>query len=158
MERTLILLKPDTVQRRLCGELIGRLERKGLALVGMKLLQITPELSKKHYKDHVHKGFYPGLEAFVTSGPSVAIVVEGPQAIKVVRELMGKTNGREAAPGTIRGDFGLSQQMNLIHGSDGRESAEREIALYFAPNELVTPLKPLVETVGYTQEFDAITE
>jgi nucleoside-diphosphate kinase len=158
MERTLILLKPDAVQRRLCGELIGRLERKGLALVGMKLLHITPELSKKHYAEHVTKSFYAGLEAFVTSGPAVAIVVEGPQAVKMVRTMMGATNGRKAAPGTIRGDFGLSQQMNLIHGSDSPASAAREIALYFAPGELTNPAKPLNHTVGLDEEFGAITE
>ena len=136
-ERTLILIKPDAMQRRLAGRLIARLEDKGLKLVGMKLLQISPELAKQHYAEHVDKPFYPGLEKFITSKPVVAICAEGPEAISVVRGMMGPTNGRDAAPGTIRGDFGLSRQYNLMHGSDGPEAAKREIGIYFQPNELV---------------------
>jgi nucleoside-diphosphate kinase len=136
-ERTLILVKPDGVNRRLVGTVISRLEQKGLKLVGLKLLHVTPELSKRHYAEHVEKPFYPHLEEFITSGPVAAIVAEGPSAIAVVRTLMGPTNGRDAAPGTLRGDFGLSRQMNLVHGSDGPEAAQREISLYFAPEELV---------------------
>ncbi|MEN9557308.1 MAG: hypothetical protein RLZZ232_3594 [Planctomycetota bacterium] len=138
LERTLILAKPDAVQRRLVGRIVTRIEDKGLSLVGMKMLQVTPELSRQHYAEHVNKPFYPDLEAFITSGPVVAMVVEGPEAIAVMRTLMGKTNARESAPGTIRGDLGASRQMNLIHGSDGPEAAKREIATYFRENELVS--------------------
>ena len=141
-ERTLILFKPDAVQRALCGELLGRIEKKGLTVVGLKMLQVTSDLAKQHYSEHVEKPFYPGLEAFITSGPIVAVAVEGPQAISVMRTLMGATNGAEAAPGTIRGDFGCSRQMNLIHGSDCPESAEKELALYFRVDELFS-YKPL---------------
>ena len=136
VERTLILIKPDGVQRRLTGRILVRLEEKGLKLIGLKLIRVTPELSKKHYAEHVSKPFYPTLEEFITSGPVVAVCAEGPEAVSVVRTLMGPTNGRQAAPGTIRGDFGLSRQMNLIHGSDGPEAAQREIGLYFKPEEL----------------------
>lgn len=137
MERTLILFKPDAVQRRLCGRLLARLEERGLKIVGLKMLQVTKELSRQHYAEHVNKGFYPLLEEFITSGPVVALVAEGPQAVAVVRGMMGPTNGAQAPPGTIRGDFGLSRQMNLMHGSDGPEAAQREIAVYFKPEELV---------------------
>ena len=136
-ERSLILIKPDAVQRRLAGQLIGRLEDKGLKIVGMKMLRVTKELSREHYAEHVEKPFYPLLEEFITSGPVIALVAEGPQAITVVRDMMGPTNGREAAPGTIRGDFGLSRQMNLMHGSDGPEAAVREIGIYFDSEELL---------------------
>ncbi|MBX3436229.1 MAG: nucleoside-diphosphate kinase [Planctomycetaceae bacterium] len=138
MERSLILFKPDAVQRRLCGRLLSRIEDKGLSLVGLKLMRITPELSRQHYAEHVSKPFYPHLEKFITAGPVVALVVEGPGAVAVMRTLMGPTNGRDAAPGTIRGDFGHSRQMNLIHGSDSVESAAREIAIYFQESELVS--------------------
>jgi len=136
-ERTLILIKPDAVERRLAGKLITRLEDKGLNIVGMKMLRVTPELSARHYAEHVKKPFYPLLEAFITSGPVIAIVAEGPEAVSVVRAMMGPTNGRQAPPGTIRGDFGVSRQMNLMHGSDSLEAAQREIATYFEPAELV---------------------
>jgi len=136
-ERTLVLFKPDAVQRRLCGELLGRFERKSLKIVGLKMLRVTQELSRQHYAEHVSKPFYPLLEEFITSGPVVALVAEGPEAISVVRGMMGPTNGRQAAPGTIRGDFGVSRQMNLIHGSDGPEAAAKEIAVYFKPEELL---------------------
>jgi nucleoside-diphosphate kinase len=138
LERTFVLLKPDAVARRLAGELLGRFETRGLKIVGMKMLQVTPELSKRHYAEHVNKGFYPLLEEFITSGPVVALVLEGPGAIAVVRAMLGPTNGRDAAPGTIRGDFGLSRQMNLVHGSDGPEAAARETAIYFKPEELIS--------------------
>jgi|SRR5579863_36611 len=137
MERTLILFKPDAVQRRLCGKLLSRLEDKGFKIVGLKMLQVTKELSARHYAEHVSKPFYPLLEEFITSGPVVAIVAEGPQAVAVVRGMMGPTNGAQAAPGTIRGDFGLSRQMNLMHGSDSIEAAKREIEVYFRPEELI---------------------
>ncbi len=137
-ERSLILFKPDAVQRRLCGQLLSRIEDKGLNIVGLKLIQITPELSQQHYAEHVEKPFYPQLEQFITTGPVVALVVEGPEAIRVMRTMMGPTNGREAAPGTIRGDYGQSRQMNLMHGSDSPEAATREIAIYFNDNELIS--------------------
>jgi len=138
LERTLILIKPDAVQRRLIGRVITRIEDKGLSIIGLKLLHVTPEISRLHYAEHVSKPFYPELESFITSGPLVALAVEGPEAITVMRTLMGKTNAREAVPGTIRGDLGASRQMNLIHGSDGPESAQRELVIYFRSDELVS--------------------
>lgn len=137
MERTLILLKPDAVQRRLMGPIISRFEQKGLNFIAMKMLRVTPELAKKHYAEHVEKGWYPTLEEFITGGPILAAVVEGLEAIGVVREMLGATSGLKAAPGTIRGDFSSSRQMNLVHGSDGPDAAKREIALYFTPEEIV---------------------
>jgi nucleoside-diphosphate kinase len=136
-QRSLILIKPDALQRRLAGTLITRLEQKGLKLIGLKMLQVTEELSREHYAEHVEKPFYPLLEEFITSGPVIALVAEGPEVVSVVRGMMGPTNGRDAAPGTIRGDFGVSRQMNLMHGSDSPEAAEREIGIYFSPNELL---------------------
>jgi nucleoside-diphosphate kinase len=138
MERTLILLKPDCVQRRLMGEIIARFENKGLNVIAMKMLKVTPELSRKHYAEHVEKPFYPGLEAFITGAPVVAMVLEGLEVIRVVREMLGATSGLKAAAGTIRGDFSSSRQMNLVHASDGPEAAAREIGLYFQPSELCT--------------------
>lgn len=143
VERTLVLLKPDAVARRLSGEILRRFETRGLKIVGLKLMQVTPALSKQHYAEHVSKPFYPQLESFITSGPIVAIALEGPEAISVVRAMMGPTNGRQAAPGTIRGDFGLSRQMNLVHGSDGPEAAARELAIYFTASELFSVASPL---------------
>ncbi len=145
LERTLILIKPDGVQRRLVGRIVSRIEDKGLSIVGMKMLQVTPELSKQHYAEHVAKSFYKDLEGFITSGPVVALVVEGPEAITVMRTLMGKTNSRESAPGTIRGDLGASRQMNLIHGSDGPEAAVREISTYFNSHEIVAAPNALAD-------------
>jgi nucleoside-diphosphate kinase len=136
MERTLILLKPDCVQRRLMGAVISRFEGKAINIIGMKLMQITPELAKKHYAEHVSKPFYPGLEAFITGAPVLAMVLEGLDVIRVVREMLGATNGLKAAPGTIRGDYSSSRQMNLVHASDGPEAASREINLYFSPSEI----------------------
>jgi nucleoside-diphosphate kinase len=136
MERTFILFKPDCVQRRLTGRILKRFEDKGLNIVAMKMMRITPELAKQHYAEHVEKGWYPTLEAFITGGPVVAAVLEGLEAISVVRNMLGATSGLKAVPGTIRGDFSSSRQMNLVHGSDGPEAAAREIALYFKPNEL----------------------
>lgn len=135
MERTFILLKPDCVQRRLMGQMIARFEQKGLNFVALKMLRITPELAKQHYAEHVKKAWYPTLESFITGGPVVAAVVEGLEAIRVVRDMLGATSGLQAAAGTIRGDFSSSQQMNLVHGSDGAEAAKREIALYFRDEE-----------------------
>ena len=137
MERTLILLKPDCVERRLMGRILARFEDKGLNIVAMKLMRVTPELAREHYAEHVAKAWYPALEAFITGGPIVAAVVEGLEVIRVVREMLGATSGLKAAPGTIRGDFSSSRQMNLVHGSDGPDAAKREIALYFRENEIV---------------------
>ncbi len=136
-ERTLILFKPDCVQRRLVGRILTRFEDKGLSVVAMKMMRVTPELSKQHYEEHVEKPFYPTLEAYITSAPIVAAVLEGLQAIGVVREMLGATSGLKAAAGTIRGDFSSSRQMNLVHASDGPGAATREIDLYFNANELV---------------------
>lgn len=135
MQRTLVLLKPDCVQRRLVGSVIGRLEAKGLSIVAMKMLRVSPELSRQHYAEHVQKPFYGSLEAFITSAPVVAMAVEGLEAIEVVRNMLGATNGLKAAPGTIRGDWSSSRQMNLVHASDSPESAQRELALYFAADD-----------------------
>jgi nucleoside-diphosphate kinase len=136
-ERSLILVKPDGVQRRLIGAIVTRIENRGLKIVGMKMLHVTPELAAEHYAEHVEKPFYPLLEEFITAAPVVALAVEGPEAISVMRGMMGTTNGRESAPGTIRGDYGVSRQMNLIHGSDGPEAAVRELGIYFKPEELL---------------------
>lgn len=136
MERTLVLLKPDAVQRRLVGRIISRFEDKGLKIVGMKLMQVTRELAERHYAEHREKPFFSELVSFITSSPIVAMVVEGPGAISEVRRLMGKTNPREAAPGTIRGDYGLSITQNLVHGSDSPESAAREIPIFFSEGEI----------------------
>ncbi len=135
MQRTLVLLKPDCVQRRLMGEIISRFETKGLNIVAMKMLQVTPELSKQHYAEHVEKPFYPSLESFITSAPVVAMAIEGLEAISVVRDMLGATSGLKAAAGTIRGDYSSSRQMNLVHASDGEEAAARELQLYFNDNE-----------------------
>jgi nucleoside-diphosphate kinase len=137
VERTLVLLKPDCVRRRLMGRVLARFEDKGLQLVAMKLMQITPELARRHYAEHVEKPWYPELEAFITGGPVVAMIVEGPEAIRVVREMVGVTNGLKANPGTVRGDFSTSQQMNLVHASDGPQSAHREMAIFFRADEVV---------------------
>ncbi len=141
MERTLVLLKPDCVQRRLMGRIISRFEEKGLNIIAAKLLRVTPELAKRHYAEHVSKPFYPGLEKFITGSPIMALVVEGLEVIRVVRELLGATSGLKAAAGTIRGDFSSSRQMNLVHASDGPEAAQREIELYFRPDEIL-PYEP----------------
>jgi nucleoside-diphosphate kinase len=138
MEQTLILLKPDCIHRRLVGAIIQRLEQKGLRLVALKLVQPGRELAEKHYAVHEGRDFYESLLKFVTSGPTVALVVEGPEAVSVVRNMMGPTNGTRAPFGTIRGDYGLSVQNNLIHGSDSPRNAAEEIALWFKPEELVS--------------------
>lgn len=143
METTLVLLKPDCVQRRLTGEVISRFERKGLNIVAMKMLRVTPELSREHYAEHVSKPFYKNLEEFITSAPIIALAIEGLEAIRVVREMLGATNGLKAAPGTIRGDYSSSRQMNLVHASDSLESATRELALYF-PGDQVCRYTPML--------------
>jgi nucleoside-diphosphate kinase len=137
MQKTLVLLKPDAVQRGLVGEIISRLERKGLKLVAARLMQVTRELAHRHYGDHVGKPFFEGLVEFITSGPLMALVVEGDNAVEVVRKTMGATNPQDAAPGTVRGDLAASIGQNLIHGSDSTDSAAREIELFFIPEEIV---------------------
>ncbi|GIW08426.1 MAG: nucleoside diphosphate kinase [Dehalococcoidia bacterium] len=138
MERTLILVKPDGVQRGLIGSILERFERRGLKIIGLKLMRVSRELAERHYAEHVGKGFYAGLIDYITAGPVVAAVLEGPSAIKAVRDTLGKTDPLEAAPGTIRGDFGVAKGRNLVHASDGPESAAREVALFFAPDELLS--------------------
>ena len=130
-ERTLVLLKPDTVRRGLVGEVMSRFEAKGLNIVRMELRTIDGEVADQHYAEHVERDFYPPLRDFVTGGPLVAMVLEGDEAIAVVRAIAGATDGRKAAPGTIRGDLSLSNRENLVHGSDSAESAERELTLWF---------------------------
>lgn len=131
MQRTLVLIKPDAVERGLVGEVLGRLERKGLRVERMELRTMSSELADRHYAEHVDKPFYPGLKEFMTSAPLVALIASGDEAIPVVRALAGSTDGRKAEPGTIRGDLSLSNQRNLIHASDSEESAKREIDLWF---------------------------
>jgi nucleoside-diphosphate kinase len=142
MQRTLILLKPDCVHRRLVGNLVQRFEQKGLRLAGLKLLQVNRDLAEKHYAVHKGKPFYESLLGFLTSGPTVALVLEGREAVAVARNLIGVTDGVKAAPGTIRGDFAISVQNNLVHGSDSLDNAAAEIALWFQPQELV-PYQPV---------------
>ena len=137
MQRTLILYKPDCVQRRLVGLLTQRFEQKGLRLVGLKLVQASRSLAEKHYAVHQGKPFYESLLNFLTSGPTVAVVWEGREAVTVARNMIGATDGVKAAPATIRGDFGISVQNNLVHGSDSPENAAVEIALWFRADELV---------------------
>ena len=149
MERTLVLLKPDTLQRGLAGRIITRLEDRGLKLVGMKLLQMDQAMANRHYEAHVDKPFFAGLAAFMTSRPIVALAVEGRNAVDVVRRTIGPTDPQQAAPGTARGDFAIDIGRNLIHGSDSLESAARELAVFFNDGELLS----------YDRETDAwITE
>ena len=137
LERTLFLVKPDGVQRGLIGEVIGRLERRGLHLVALKLMRVTPELAARHYAEHEGKPFYDGLIVFITSSPVAAMVWEGPGAVAMVRTMMGATNPANAAPGTIRGDLAVDFGMNTVHGSDSVERAAQEVDLFFTPAELL---------------------
>jgi nucleoside-diphosphate kinase len=130
-QRTLVLVKPDGVRRRLVGEVVRRLENKTLGITAMRMLQIDDELAKRHYAEHTDKPFFPELVSFITSGPVVAMAIEGDDAVGVVRTMMGVTDPKKAAPGTLRGDFGLAITENIVHGSDSPESAERELALFF---------------------------
>jgi nucleoside-diphosphate kinase len=136
VERTLILVKPDAVQRGLIGEVLGRLEARGLRIVGLRLMHVDEALARRHYAEHDGKPFFAGLVDYITSSPLVAAVLEGPDAIAAARQTMGATRPTEAAPGTIRGDLGLEVGRNLVHGSDGPESAAREIALFFGDDPL----------------------
>jgi nucleoside-diphosphate kinase len=137
MEKTFLMVKPDGVQRHLVGEIVGRFERKGFQLVGAKLMTIPVELAEKHYGEHKGKPFYDSLVQFITSGPVFAMVWQGENVIELSRKIMGKTNPKDAEPGTIRGDYTMVVSNNIIHGSDSPESAEREISLFFQENELV---------------------
>ena len=137
MQRTLVLLKPDAVQRGLIGELMSRLERKGLKFIAVKLMSVSDDLACRHYGEHVGKPFFEGLVGFITSSPIVAMVLEGENAVSVVRNVIGDTDPQMATPGTIRGDLALSIGTNLIHGSDSGESAAREIGLFFSDDEIV---------------------
>ena len=143
METTLIILKPDAVQRGLMGRIITRLEEKGLQVVGAKMMLISQDMAERHYESHRGKGFYEGLIKFMTSSPVLALAVRGMGAIAISRRMMGATLGSNADPGTIRGDFGVSSSFNLIHGSDSPEAARREIELFFAPGELVEYDRPI---------------
>ncbi|WP_373229720.1 nucleoside-diphosphate kinase [Cohnella sp.] len=143
MEKTYLMIKPDGVQRGLIGEIVGRFERKGLKLIGAKLMNVTEELAERHYAEHKGKDFYEPLLNFITSGPVFAMVWEGDQAVGLCRALIGKTNALEAAPGTIRSDFAIHTRFNLIHGSDSQDSAEREIGIFFSEEELVSYDMPM---------------
>lgn len=137
MERTFVMVKPDGFERGLVAEVVGRFERRGFRLCGLKAMRIDRALAERHYAEHVEKAFFPSLLSFITRGPVVAMVWEGENAIAVARAMMGATDSSQAAPGTIRGDFSLSKEENIVHGSDGPEAAAREIELFFAPGELV---------------------
>ena len=137
MERTLVFLKPDAVQRGLIGSIFTRFERRGLKLAGMKLMRVSEVLARRHYTEHEGKPFYEGLVKFVTSSPIVAMVWEGKDAVQVARDTIGATDPAKAVPGTIRADFGMDLGRNLVHGSDSLQSADREVGLFFSPNELV---------------------
>jgi len=138
MQRTLVLIKPDAVERGLAGEIIARLERKGLKIVAMRMLQMDKAMAERHYAIHEGKPFFPALVDFITSSPIIAAVVEGKNAVEVVRQMMGETDPLRAAPGTIRGDFGLDIGQNLIHGSDSEENAQQEISLFFSEEEILS--------------------
>ena len=131
VQRTLILLKPDCLQRGLAGDVLTRFERKGLRIIGLKLIKPSPEVATRHYAEHAAKPFFPSLLQFITSSPLVALALEGDSAVAVARTLIGATDGRAAPPGTVRGDYGLSKSNNMVHGSDSPESAERELAIWF---------------------------
>ncbi len=136
VERTFALLKPDAVQRGLAGDILSRFEHRGLKIVGVKLMRVSRSLAESYYAEHKGKPFYEPLMAYITSGPVIAMVLEGDGAVAIVRKMMGKTNSAEAEPGTIRGDFALTIGRNVIHGSDSLESAKREIGFFFKPEEL----------------------
>ncbi len=136
MERTLVLIKPDGVARGLCGQIISRFEQRGLTIIALKMICLSPELAQRHYAEHRGKSFFDELVAFITSGPLIAMILNGENAVKLVRTMMGPTNSAEALPGTIRGDYASSVRYNVIHGSDSVESAEREIANFFFDREI----------------------
>ena len=150
MERTLIIFKPDAVQRGLCGEILSRFERKGLQVVGMKFMRLPQQLVETHYEPHKGKPFYEGLVKFMTSSPVIVIALAGKDVIAISRKMMGATFGSKAEPGTIRGDFGVSNSFNLIHGSDSAESARRELGLFFKAGELADLAVCAVRGRGFT--------
>jgi nucleoside-diphosphate kinase len=150
MERTLIILKPDAVQRGLLGAILSRFESRGFSIAGMKMVQLTPSLLKEHYAHIADKPFFPGIASFMSSSPVVVAVVEGKDAVEATRAMCGPTNARKAAPGTIRGDYSLSMQCNVIHASDSIESAQKEIARFFKPDELHS-YKRMLHDVTYSQ-------
>ncbi len=152
MERTLVILKPDAVQRRLVGRIISRFEDKGLAVVAMKFLRVSRALAERLYAVHKDEDFYPGLLDYITSGPAAVMVLQGPRAVQVARQLMGATFGFDAQPGTIRGDFGISMRYNLVHGSDSVEMAETETSLFFDAHELVDYEPPTAAWLGKSEE------
>ena len=137
IERTLVLVKPDAMQRGLAGEVLKRLEQRGLRIAGLKLLLVSDEMAKRHYAEHENKPFYQGLLSFITSAPIIAAAFEGPGAVQAARQVMGATDPQKAAPGTIRADLGIDMGRNLVHGSDSAESAARELAIFFEPGELL---------------------
>ncbi len=143
MEKTLILLKPDSLQRGLSGEIISRFEIKGFKIIGMKLIKVSKDLAETHYSEHKGKPFFEDLVAFITSSPIIAMVIETQNAINIARNMMGSTNPIDALPGTIRGDFGIYVEYNIIHGSDSETSAKREISLFFNEKELIEYSKPI---------------
>jgi nucleoside-diphosphate kinase len=150
MERTLVLIKPDAMQRGLATEILGRLERRGLRIVGLKLMQVDRALAERHYGEHAGKPFFEGLVSYITACPIIAAVFEGTNAVESVRNTMGKTNPKDAAPGTIRGDYGLEIGRNLVHGSDSVESGQREVSLFFSASE-VLDVKRDVDTWVFEQ-------
>ena len=137
VERTFVAVKPDGVERILVGEVVGRFEKRGLKLVGMKFMKVTKEIAEKHYGEHKGKPFYEGLVSYITSGPIVAMALEGKNAVALARQVIGATNPKDAAPGTIRGDLAVEIGRNIVHGSDSPENGEREIGIFFKPDELV---------------------
>jgi nucleoside-diphosphate kinase len=148
MERSLVLIKPDAIQRGLAGEVISRLERRGLKIVAMKMLQINKSLAQRHYAIHKGKAFFDDLVNFITSSPIIAIIFQGKDAVEIVRQTMGETDPAKACPGTIRGDFGLDIEHNLIHGSDSPENAAKEINLFFSQEEVSDYYKDIDKWVG----------
>lgn len=137
MERTLVIIKPNAVQRELVGEVISRLEKKGVKIIAMKMMLLNKEIAEKHYAEHIDKSFYEPLIEFITSGPSVVMVVEGESIIQVIRQMFGSTNPMKALPGTIRGDYGMRVRYNVVHASDSLQSAEREINIFFKEEEII---------------------
>ncbi|MEM4633547.1 MAG: nucleoside-diphosphate kinase [Candidatus Anstonellaceae archaeon] len=151
MERTLVILKPDCVQRGLCGEILSRFEKRGFSIVGMKMVRLGKEILHQHYSHIADKPFFPGIVEFMSSCPVVVAVIEGKEAVEVVRTMCGPTNARKASPGTIRGDYALSMQCNIIHASDSIETAKKEIARFFSPEELHSYTR-ILEPLTYSKE------
>ncbi|VVC00611.1 Nucleoside diphosphate kinase [uncultured archaeon] len=151
MERTLIILKPDCVERGLCGTVLSRFEKRGFAIAGMKMVRLSSALLKEHYAHIADKPFFPGIEKFMSSSPVVVAVIEGKEAVEAVRAMCGPTNARKAAPGTIRGDYSLSMQCNVIHASDSAETAEKEVKRFFKPEELHA-YKRVLEPLTYSKD------